>query len=178
MMYPLELHIPTSPLPEQVIPPSATGTCTDHSCCSTLYEPLWGVGKEKAGLISEIRLEFLPFAGIRVAMSIEGISVVFLLHWSWDNLFTLLQGTRAARICSLECTDVSGISVYTSGIQHADNYVCPLTTTRTSPYLFLLDPLPAPGFLFFFPFPFSLFLHTAAGNVTRKFPFFQTCSQL
>lgn len=86
--------------------------------------------KEKAGLISEIRLEFLPLAGIPVAMLIEGISVVFSWHWNWDNPFTPLEGTRAARICSLECTGVSSITLYTSGTQRAGNYVCPLTTTN------------------------------------------------
>ena len=69
------------------------------------------MGKEKARLISEIRLEFLPFAGIPVAMLTESISVVFSWHWNWDNPFTPLEGTRAARIRSLERTDVSSITV-------------------------------------------------------------------
>lgn len=78
------------------------------------------------------------------------------------------------------CTDVSGITMRTSGTQHAGNYVCPLTTNWTSPSLFLLDPLPTLGFLFF-PLPFSHFPSAAARNFTRKFPFSRlavNCSSL
>lgn len=56
--------------------------------------------------------------------------MVFSWHWNWDNLFTHLEGTRAARIRSLECTDISSIAVYTSGTQCAGDCVCPLTVTN------------------------------------------------
>lgn len=151
---------------------------TYHSHCSALYEPLWGVIKGKARLISEIRLEFLTLAGIPVAMLIEGIFVVFLWHWNWDNLFTPLEDTRAARTCSLECTDVSSITAYTSGTQYAANYVCPLTTTNcTSPSLFLLDPLPTPGSLVS-SLPFFSFSSHCCWKFNKKISFLRTCSQL
>lgn len=131
VLYPFKLHIATPRTGNSIesLQVSAVHS-TDHSYCSALYEPLGGLGKEKARLISEIRLEFLPLAGIPVAMLIEGISVVFSWHWNWDNPFTPLEGTRAARVCSLECTDVSSITVYTSSAQGAGNCVCPLTITN------------------------------------------------
>lgn len=83
--------------------------------------------------------------------------VIFWWHWGWDNLFTLLKGTRTNRICSLECIDVWSITVCTSGTRHAGNCVYLITTANWTS-LFLLDPLPTTSSLSLYFFSLSLFL--------------------
>lgn len=99
---------------------------TDHSHCLFLDQPLPGLGKDKARLTLEMGLEFFLLSDIPMIMLIQAVFVDF--SWNWDSSLKTLQGAKADRICSLECTNVSSTTVHTSGTQRAGNYVCPLTT--------------------------------------------------